>query len=243
MAAADELEAELRQVGTAERAASEKAYLKSELEFVGASVPQARAAVAALRRAHPSLAHEEVVALASALWCKPVHERRLASVEVVTRYHDRLLASDIEWLERLLRAAGTWALIDPLAVNVVGVLVDHHPDLAGTLDRWAEDDDFWLRRSALLALLGPLRRGEGDFERFGRYADRMLSDSEFFIRKAIGWVLRDTSRRRPELVRDWLMPRARRASGLTLREATRHLPPADRDTVLAAATSPVSRHP
>lgn len=243
MATADKLEADLRQVGTAERAASQKAYLKSELEFAGASVPQVRAAVVALWRAHRSLAHEEVVALVSALWCKPVHERRLAAVEVLTRYRDRLLASDMGWLEHLLRETKTWALVDPLAVTVVAELVDQHPDLASTLDRWAEDDDFWLRRSALLALLGPLRRGDGDFERFGRYADRMLSDSEFFIRKAIGWVLRDTSQRRPELVRDWLLPRAGRASGLTLREATRHLPPADRDIVLGAAASAVRGHP
>ena len=47
----------------------------------------------------------------------------------------------------------------------------------------------------------------------------MLDDHEFFIRKAIGWVLRDTARKRPDLVFDWLLPRAARASSLTIREA------------------------
>ena len=108
---------------------------------------------------------------------------------------------------------------------------------AAALDRWSVDEDFWLRRTSLLALLPGLRRGEGDFERFGRYADGMLEEKEFFIRKAIGWVLRDTGRKRPELVADWLAPRVGRMAGLTLREAVKHLPPERRDALLTAYRS------
>ncbi len=79
----------------------------------------------------------------------------------------------------------------------------------------------------------PLRRGEGDFERFGRYADQMLEEKEFFIRKAIGWVLRETAKRRPELVADWLAPRVHRASGVTMREAVKPLPAEVRERLLA----------
>jgi 3-methyladenine DNA glycosylase AlkD len=100
--------------------------------------------------------------------------------------------SDIELIERLLRQSRTWALVDGLAASVVGNLVERYPELSETLNRWSIDDDFWIRRSALLALLLPLREGQGDFERFGRYADAMLEEREFFIRKAIGWVLRET---------------------------------------------------
>jgi 3-methyladenine DNA glycosylase AlkD len=102
------------------------------------------------------------------------------------------------------------------------------------LDRWAGDPDFWIRRSALLALLVPLRRGGGDFPRFSRYAETMLEEKEFFIRKAIGWVLRDTGRKRPDLVYAWLLPRAGRTSGVTLTEAVKPLSPAQRAAVLAA---------
>jgi 3-methyladenine DNA glycosylase AlkD len=101
------------------------------------------------------------------------------------------------------------------------------------LDRWAQDEDFWLRRSALLAQLVPLRRGEGDFARFGRYADATLGEREFFIRKAIGWVLRETGKKRPALVYAWLRPRADRASGVTVHEAVRYLPAEKREEMLA----------
>ena len=101
-------------------------------------------------------------------------------------------------------------------------------------------ENFWLRRSAMLALLGPIRRGGGDFCRFGRYAESMLHEKEFFIRKAIGWVLRETSKKRPELVNEWLVPRAHLCSGLTMREATKYLPAEQAKVLLAAAKSGVA---
>jgi 3-methyladenine DNA glycosylase AlkD len=60
----------------------------------------------------------------------------------------------------------------------------------------------------------------------------MLDEREFFIRKAIGWVLRETGRKRPELVSEWLLPRAARASGVTVREAVKHLPEREREEIL-----------
>ncbi len=75
---------------------------------------------------------------------------------------------------------------------------------------------------------------DGDFDRFSRYADAMLDEREFFIRKAIGWVLRDTAKRRPDLVYRWLLPRASRASGVTIREAVKPLSAQQREAILAA---------
>jgi 3-methyladenine DNA glycosylase AlkD len=163
-------------------------------------------------------------------------------VELLDVYADRLEARDLAGaLERYLRESRTWALVDGLAASVAGPLVERFPALGRTLDRWARDDDFWIRRAALLAELIPLRQGRGDFARFGRHAEAMLGETEFFVRKAIGWVLRDASRRDPERVARWLLPRAARASGLTLREATKHLPAARRAEILAAAGRPPGR--
>jgi 3-methyladenine DNA glycosylase AlkD len=160
----------------------------------------------------------------------------MAAVELLDAAGDRLAAEDLGGIvERFLREARTWAIVDGLAAHVAGALVERFPRLARTLDRWARDDDLWVRRAALLAELVPLREGRGDFARFGRHADPMLGDPEFFIRKAIGWVLRDAARADPERVARWLLPRAARASALTLREATRYLPDERRRAILAAA--------
>jgi 3-methyladenine DNA glycosylase AlkD len=233
-ATASEIDAELRSGGTPERAAHEKAYLKSESEHYGASVPVIRGIAKRVHRRHPELTHDDLVRLVVRLWDEPVHERRMVAVELLDLSPRLLVTSDLVLLERLLREARTWALVDGLAASVVGPLVEREPAAAAWLDRWAVDPDLWIRRSTLLAFLLALRRGAGDFERFGRYADAMLEEREFFIRKAIGWVLRDTARKRPALVYDWLLPRARRASGVTVREAVKPLSDAQRHAILAA---------
>ncbi len=207
------------------RAEGEKAYLKSDLDFYGVAAADVRAAIRAAGRP----GHDDLVALTEELWASSVFEHRLAAVELLRRHVDVLGAPDVDLVERMLRGSHTWALVDPLAISVAGPIASGED-----LDRWSVDDNFWLRRSALLALLGPLRSGGGDFERFGRYADAMLDEREFFVRKAIGWVLRDTGRKRPDLVFAWILPRASRSSGITLREAVKPLSEAQRAAVLAA---------
>jgi 3-methyladenine DNA glycosylase AlkD len=161
----------------------------------------------------------------------------MVAVELLDICRDRLTPADLPVLEQFLRESRTWALVDGLAASVVGHLVERHPELGPTLDRWAGDPDFWIRRSALLALLVPLRRGGGDFERFSHYADSMLDDTEFFVRKALGWVLRDTARKRPDLVYEWVLPRAGRLSGVAIREAVKPLSEDQRAAVLEARSS------
>ena len=232
--AADAIAAELRAAGSPERAVRERAYLKSDLDFFGVPVPVARAAIRSWCRARPGLGHGELVAVAAALWHPPVFDRRMAA-EMLLELSPALLGpADVPLIERMLREAGTWALIDSLAAGLMGGLVERYPALTEVLDRWAADGDFWIRRSALLALLVPLRRGAGDFGRFSRYADQMLAEKEFFIRKAIGWVLRETAKKRPALVAEWLAPRIHQVSGVTFREALKPLPPDVRAALLAA---------
>jgi 3-methyladenine DNA glycosylase AlkD len=229
----DTIDAELRAGATPGRAAHERAYLKSGLEHYGTGVPAVRAVAKGVSRRHPALTRAELVALADALWSAPVHERRLVTIELVRLFEDRLGPPDVALLERLLRESRTWALVDPLATSVVGPLLERHPELAPVLDRWVADGDFWVRRAALLALLPGLRRGAGDFVRFSRYADALLDDRELFVRKAIGWVLRETAKKRPELVHQWLLARKDRASAVTLREAVKPLSERQRASLLA----------
>jgi 3-methyladenine DNA glycosylase AlkD len=77
-------------------------------------------------------------------------------------------------------------------------------------------------------------RGGAPLEPFLRRADAMLDEKEFFIRKAIGWVLREIGKERPAEVAAWLAPRTARASGVTMREAVRWLPASDRDRLMTA---------
>ncbi|HSJ29638.1 MAG TPA: DNA alkylation repair protein [Acidimicrobiia bacterium] len=223
--AVTDLDRRLRAQGSPDRAENERRYLKSDLDFYGVGVPAIRRTVGSWQADLGTLTRADLVATVESLWSRPVHELRSAAVRLLETRASLLEPRDMDLIERLIRQSNTWALVDNLAASVAGPLLDRHPTADAVLDRWASDDDFWIRRSALLAHLIPLRSGEGDFERFARYADAMLEEKEFFIRKAIGWVLRDTARKRPQLVYEWILPRAARASGVTIREVVKRLPP------------------
>ncbi len=230
---ADEIESRLRAAGTPKRAIGEKAYLKSDLEFTGTLVSETRAVV---RRFDSDLAldHDGVIELADALWAKPVFERRLAAIMFLQRHPRLLTVADVPFIEGLMRESRTWALVDYLAVDVLGRMVEADADaMTRVMDRWAADDDVWIRRSSLLAELRPIRRG-ADLDRFLERADQLLDEREFFVRKAIGWVLREAGKRRPGEVTAWLAPRTHRASGVTMHEAIKYLPAADAERLTAA---------
>jgi 3-methyladenine DNA glycosylase AlkD len=235
-AVGDFIQSELATMADPVRAEKERAYLKSELVFLGVGVPAMRRLVRACWKQNGGLDHDDLIATVERLWGSDMHEQRMAAVELLRLAPPTALSiDDGPMVEQLIRTSRTWAYVDSLAADVVGALVASSPNAWGpVLDRWASDEDFWIRRSALLSLLVPLRQGGGDFEQFSRYADAMLDEREFFIRKTIGWVLRDTSRRRPELVADWIEPRVARASGVTVREAVKHLDPDRRTRIMEA---------
>jgi 3-methyladenine DNA glycosylase AlkD len=189
------------------------------------TVPAIRRIAIGLWRDEPGLDHGDLVEAVDVLWATGVHECRMAAVELLAEASDLLGRDDIALLERLLRESRTWALVDGLAATVVGAL-DTREGIGQTLEQWAIDEDPWIRRSALLAHLGGLRTGEANLDRFLRFADGMLDEREFFIRKAIGWCLRELGKARPDVVEEWLAPRTDRASGVTMREAVKRLEPA-----------------
>jgi 3-methyladenine DNA glycosylase AlkD len=214
-------------LGTAVRATYDQQYYKSEFAHMGVPVPDLRKLVKVLykeiggRRA----THDEVTGLAAALWDTDVYERRLAAVFVLAQGVRQLTAGDLQDLTLMLRDAPMWSLVDPLSGEVAGkIVLRDREGTSRTLDLWAADGDFWLRRAALLALIPAIREGKPDLVRFTRYADPMVEEREFFIRKALGWVLREIAHKDPTWVAAWVAARLERLSGVTFREAVRRLP-------------------
>lgn len=235
--AVSELDRALKNLGRRERAEFEKGYLRSRLVHYGVRVPEIRKEVESWRIRFEVAAHEDTVRAAEQMWGAEVHELRMAAAFLLQANEPSLEPSALELVERLLRESGTWALVDNLAVHTAGPLLERSPGADRMVERWGSDEDFWMRRSALLVHLGPLRSGGGDWGRFTGLADRMLEEKEFFIRKAVGWCLRDAARLRPDMVYEWLLPRAERASGVTVREAVKRLAPGQAAAVMEAYKS------
>ena len=128
--------------------------------------------------------------------------------------------------EHLIVTGAWWDLVDPVAGERVGRILLSHRDTATPVVRtWSTADDLWLRRSAVLAQLG--LREATDTDLLEAVLDANLEGSpfgrEFFVRKAVGWALRQYARTDPEWVRAYVAARGERMSGLSRREALRHL--------------------
>lgn len=223
VAVADELAAELRTDASHDRAVNEKRYLKSDIEHYGVSVPVIRKLARRFAREQQNIAKSELRTLSTELWEREVYELRKLAVNILACRPDLIGGDDLNFIESLLRRSHTWALIDDLAMNVVSPVLESVDEAEKVRAKWLTDHDFWVRRTAMLALLPGLRRSADGWDEFSRYADAMLGEEEFFIRKAIGWVLREVSKHSPELVFSWVEPRARNASAVTMREAIKYL--------------------
>jgi len=200
------VDAALQRESSWQRAEEDRARIGSDLRFYGASVGAVRAAIRDLGRRHRDLGHDEVTALSSELWSVPVFERRLAAVVLLQSGVRLLQNSDLTRIEGFVRAAKVRELVDPLAVDVVGPMLERLDATARArtdvvLDRWVREHDIWLRRAALLSSLRALRSGGGDWDAFARQAraagDGMNRDA--LVQEAIDIVLAEVSKTRPEL--------------------------------------------
>ena len=223
--------------GTALRATGQKAYLKSDLDFFGVSVPVVRAALKRESRENPLSSRSELLETAVSCFDFTYFEMQLFGVLLLGQNSNLLEVRDLGALADLVRKCETWALVDPLS-KPGEVLVDRGmPDVGPILDEWSTDDNFWIRRYSLLVLMRGLVRDDEYWDRFVRYADSMIEEREFFIRKAIGWTLREVSKVRPDPVAEYVRRHMPVISGVTFREAVKYLPEPEHTELRAAYKS------
>jgi 3-methyladenine DNA glycosylase AlkD len=136
-----------------------------------------------------------------------------------------LATKDLPWLLKLAQQKAWWDTVDSLVKIVSKIVRRERVKGQIAMDRAARAKSLWVRRIAMLHQLG--WREETDTERLFAYADQLAAESEFFIRKAIGWGLRDYAWHDPAAVRKYLESARGRLSPLTWREAGKHCLKAD----------------
>jgi 3-methyladenine DNA glycosylase AlkD len=200
-----------------------KAYLLNQFEFLGLPAPVRRAAVKSIGKVQWQ-SSADVLAAAELLWQKPEREYRYTAVDLLRQHSAQLSVNDLPALQALLLREPWWETVDGLSAVIADVIhaaVQQKPNAAVTMDVWLKHSSHWVRRSAMLHQLG--WRLDTDTTRLFGYAQQLAEEKEFFIRKAIGWALRDYARWNPQAVTDFLVAHRTRLSGLTVREAAKHL--------------------
>ncbi|MGL5866422.1 MAG: DNA alkylation repair protein, partial [Dermatophilaceae bacterium] len=221
----------LRSIADPARAPSQQAYMKSAMPYLGVTWPNVRAVVRPLV-ADPSLRppdRETWQRVIHTLWDDATHrEERYAAIEISRCRHSRAWL-DVEALtlgRHLVVTGAWWDLVDAATTGIVSeVLRTHRADATPVIREWSVADDLWLRRAAIIAQLP--HRADTDVNLLAEVIQANLDDSpfgqEFFVRKAIGWALRQHARTDPGWVRAFIDAHQPGLSALSAREARKHL--------------------
>lgn len=204
-----------------ERAMSMRAYMKDVAPFLGIATPVRRALYRSVLEGTPRPDETDCTALALRCWALPEREYQYFAVDYLRRHVKRLSSGFLPVTRHLVTAAPWWDTVDALASHVVGGLVAADPGLRTDMDAWIEDDHLWVARTALLH---QLRHKEAtDTRRLFAYCVRRAGHPDFFIRKAIGWCLREYAKTDARAVREFVAREQSRLSPLSVREALKNL--------------------
>ena len=220
------IEAALRSQADAQLAVPMKAYMLDQFEFLGIRAGPRREALKLALKTLPKFtgSADELLALAHALWQLPEREFRYTAIDLLAKHHKRLAVDDLPRILQLVQTDPWWDTVDGLAGVVGDVLLRakaRQPEVQRHMDACLVHPHLWVRRVAMLHQLG--WRDQTDQARLFRYALTLAPETDFFIRKAIGWALRDQARSQPDAVRAFLAQHAEQLSHLTRRQAGKHI--------------------
>ena len=203
------------------RAAGAAAYMRDQFVFFGIPAPDQRRIAREATAGLPAPSESELERIALACWKEEEREWQYFACSYLRRHIRVASAGFIDTARKLVTTRSWWDTVDSLAARTVGPLVSAHPELVLVMDEWIGSDDIWLARTAILHQLH--YRQDTDARRLFAYCLRRSSDKEFFIRKAIGWALREYTKTDEQAVRRFLSERGRELSGLSRTEALKWL--------------------
>jgi 3-methyladenine DNA glycosylase AlkD len=214
----DQLTQRLRSLASSERAEYEKRYQKSKWEHWGVAVPMMDVAIRETLKGAPAAA---LVSLSGRLWDEPIWDLKIVAARLLAR--DAVPPSERLWrfTRSRMRDLDGWAVADSLAmVGSRCLLAD--PRRLDDVEEWVSNRHLWTRRAALVFTLPWTKQGR-DPERMLGWAAALAADGEWFIQKAIGWWLRELSKRDAKRVQRFLKDHGERLKGVARREASKYL--------------------
>jgi len=216
------VERELQQRANPRNAVAMAAYMKTSAPFYGVAKPAREEIARELKRRFAVTTHKDYQRAVLGLWKLPHREEKYFAIDVARTWRDFIVPESMPLYRRLIEEGAWWDTVDEIAAHLVGaVLLAHRKEIAPMMDRWIADADMWIRRAAIISQLK--HKDKTDHVRLFRYSLAQAAEKEFFIRKAIGWALRQYAYSAPERVREFIIRNRAKLSPLTYREASRVL--------------------
>jgi 3-methyladenine DNA glycosylase AlkD len=221
----EQLRAELAAAGDPAKAAAQQRYMKSAMPYHGLAAPELRALLRPHLRAFEPLDRTEWEQTVRAWWDGATHREEWYATIALARHRVARGWQDVGTLDlyrHLVVTGAWWDVVDETGQHLVGAcLAADRARATPVLYAWATDDDLWIRRTSVICQIS---HGQELDRGLLTYAiERNLDDRSFWLRKAIGWALRQHARVDPDWVRAYVAELGHGLSGLSRREAAKHL--------------------
>jgi 3-methyladenine DNA glycosylase AlkD len=212
---------DLQRLADPDKAEPMQAYMKTDQPFYGVQAKPRRDSFKAIAKQFKAISRPEYEQIIFELWQSSHREAMYQALEVAQHFKKYRDPGSWPIYERLVRTASHWDTLDEVARNLISALVRQHREFEARLVEWAEDDNFWVRRASLLAHLK--HKAQTNTVLLAETILKLAPEKEFFIRKAIGWVLRDYSYTNPAWVRQFVEQHAAQLSSLSQQEALKQI--------------------
>jgi len=216
------ISSEYKKLANPVKARDMAAYMKTDMPFYGIQKPARVPIYKEMKSRFPITTRKQYEQAFLALWQLPHREEKYAALAIANHWPKYITPPSIPLYRRLIKEGAWWDFVDGIAANLVGtVWLNNRDRISPMMDQWIVDNDMWIRRSAIIGQLN--HKKETDTARLYNYCIKRADEKEFFIRKAIGWALREHSYTDPKAVRSFLMKHKEKISGLSFREGAKYL--------------------
>jgi len=220
-----EVRAALKEAADPDKAPQMQAYMKSLMPYRGVSAPVQRGGWRKIFGQYPLMPEQQWRDVALELWRQASYrEERYAAVAFtdLKMYRQYRTMDAVPMFEEMIVTGAWWDFVDAIAGHHLGDVLRSDPRrMKPLMRRWSTDEHMWKRRASILCQLGFKR--ETDLDLLYDCIEPNLADTDFFIRKAIGWALRQYAWTDPVEVKGYVKSRRTRLSGLSIREATKNI--------------------
>jgi 3-methyladenine DNA glycosylase AlkD len=206
-------------------APGQQAYMKSSMPYHGVTAPRLKQVLRPILAAYRPADRDAWETDVRTLWDGATHREERYAATALARHRAAAAWQDPAALvlyRHLVVTGAWWDHVDEVASHLVGgVLAGHRDAVTPVMHAWAVDEDLWVRRTAVLCQLN--HRADTDADLLRGAVEANVDDRSFWLRKAIGWALREHAKTDPDWVRAEVDRLGDRLSGLSRREATKHL--------------------
>ncbi len=211
----------LKKKGTKYRANHAKTYLKSPYDFYGVVSKDLRDHVNNYHKENHHISKDYLEQLLLRLWNSPWHTEKTFAVHLAAKYLDLFTDKDILFFKKWLDECNGWDHTDEICANIIGKLLLKYPNMKKDINSWTKDPILWTKRASLISYIKYVKIEQVNLKPIFSNIKKLEKEKDFFIRKAIGWILREASKQQPKVVKKFVVSEKSKLSNLSIRQSLR----------------------